>query len=176
MRAVLETERLKLRELEPGDAAALALVLSDAAAMRFYPAPLDRPKVDAWIARNRARYQTDGSGLWAVEWRASGRLVGDCGLVRQSLEGVTDSVLEVGYHVLPDWQGRGIATEAAAACLKHAHERLGAARLYAFVRPENLPSRRVAEKLGMHVERTLVRGEGDFLHEIWVRELSASGR
>ncbi len=91
--------------------------------------------VDDWIARNRARYDDNGFGLWAVEWSKDGSFVGDCGLVMQSLE--ETGVVEVGYHVLPAWQRRGIATEAALACRDYARDVLQVGKLYAFVRPEN---------------------------------------
>jgi len=60
---------------------------------------------------------------------------------------------------------------AALACRDFARDVLHLSRLHAFVRPENEPSRRVAGNIGMHVDRTLVRGVGDFLHEIWAVDL-----
>ncbi len=166
---ILNTRRLRLRKLEAADAGALAKVLCDPAAMRWYPRQYSRMEVDDWIARNRARYDDDGFGLWAVEWSKDGSFVGDCGLVLQSLE--ETRVVEVGYHVLPAWQRRGIATEAALACRDYARDVLRVGKLYAFVRPENEASRRVAAAMGMQVEKSLVRGAGDFLHEIWATEL-----
>ena len=61
--------------------------------------------------------------------------------------------LPLGYHVRTAWQGRGLATEAAAACREHARDVLGLKRLIAIIDPRNRPSQRVAEKLGMAVER-----------------------
>jgi RimJ/RimL family protein N-acetyltransferase len=55
----------------------------------------------------------------------------------------------VGYHVLPRWQGRGLATEAAAACRDLARDRIGSDELVAIIHPENVASRRVAERIGM---------------------------
>jgi RimJ/RimL family protein N-acetyltransferase len=67
--------------------------------------------------------------------------------------------LEVGYHVRTAAQGRGYATEAAAACRDHARTVLGATRLIAIIHPDNQPSRRVAEKIGLRPEkRALVHG------------------
>ena len=61
--------------------------------------------------------------------------------------------LEVGYHVRADLQGRGYATEAAAACRDHARDALGSPELVAIIHPANTASRRVAEKIGMrHVD------------------------
>jgi RimJ/RimL family protein N-acetyltransferase len=61
--------------------------------------------------------------------------------------------IEVGYHVRSALQGRGRATEAAAACRDHARDVLGLERLIAIIDPRNRPSQRVAEKLGMVLER-----------------------
>ena len=63
MGEILETARLILRQFVPGDAAALAQVLSDPETMRYYPAPFNRAQVDEWIERNLRRYREDGDGL-----------------------------------------------------------------------------------------------------------------
>jgi RimJ/RimL family protein N-acetyltransferase len=84
--------------------------------------------------------------------RDTGEFVGDCGLTRQQVEGSTE--IEVGYHVRTAFQGRGLATEAAAACRDFARDVLKVERLIAIIDPHNRPSQRVAEKLGLVVERT----------------------
>src|SRR5271154_4789363 len=87
---VLRTQRLTLREFEPGDSGALAAILCDPETMRYYPVPFDRVAVADWIQRNRTRYVDDGHGLWAMILDSSGELIGDCGLVRQSVDGVDE--------------------------------------------------------------------------------------
>jgi ribosomal-protein-alanine N-acetyltransferase len=144
---ILETERLLLREFVPDDVDALAAVISDPETMRFYPEPRDRAGVESWIERNRRRYRDDGHGLWAMVLKSSGEVVGDCGLARQTVDDVDE--IEIGYHVRRDLWGRGLAPEAAAACRDYGFERLGAKQLISLIRPENLPSRRVAEKVGL---------------------------
>ena len=145
--AILETDRLLLREFVPGDVNALAAVISDPETMRFYPEPYDRTGVESWIERNRRRYRDDGHGLWAMVLKSSGEVIGDCGLTRQSVDGVDE--IEIGYHVRRDQWGRGLAPEAARACRDYGFERLDAERLISLIRPENFPSRRVAEKVGL---------------------------
>jgi ribosomal-protein-alanine N-acetyltransferase len=151
---ILETERLLLREFFPNDVDALALVLSDHETMRFYPAALDRAGVAAWIERNRRRYTEAGHGLWAMVLKSSGEVVGDCGLSRQTVDG-TDEI-EIGYHVRRDLWGQGYAPEAARACQGYGFARLGADRLISLIRPENLPSRRVAEKTGLSLWKEVI--------------------
>lgn len=145
--AVIETERLLLREFVPEDVDALASVISDAETMRFYLKPYDRAGVESWIERNRRRYGEFGHGLWAMVLKSSGEMIGDCGLARQSVDEVEE--IEIGYHVRRDMWGKGLAPEAAAACRDYGFAKLGLGRLIALIRPQNLPSRRVAEKIGM---------------------------
>jgi RimJ/RimL family protein N-acetyltransferase len=72
--------------------------------------------------------------------------------------------LEVGYHVVPALQGRGYATEAAAASRDFARTVLGATRLIALIGPDNRPSQRVAEKIGLRPEkRAIVHGGRDVI-------------
>ena len=144
---ILETARLHLREFVPEDANALEAVLGDPVAMQYYPAPFDRKAVESWIEKNTGRYQHDGHGLWAMVLKQSGELIGDCGCTLQEVEGKSE--LEIGYHVRRDLWGNGYATEAAQACMQHAFVKLGAARVISMIRPENMPSRRVAEKNGL---------------------------
>jgi len=133
----------------PADADALALVLSDPVAMRFYPVPYDRAGVEEWIARNIRRYREYGYGLWAMVLKSSGEMIGDCGLTVQDVDGVNE--IEIGYHVRRDLWGQGLATEAARGCRDYGFDRLAVDRLISLIRPENLQSRRVAEKNGMSV-------------------------
>ena len=146
---ILQTPRLVLREFIPPDADALAQVLSDPETMRYYPAPYDRAGVEQWIERNRQRYQDDGVGLWAMELTKTQELIGDCGITRQQVEGET--LYEIGYHLRRDFWGQGLATEAAIACRDWAFTHLKAERVISLIRPENLPSRRVAQRSGMTV-------------------------
>ncbi len=167
---ILETERLVLREFEPEDLDALLKVLGDPVAMQYYPAPFDRAGVEAWIRRNMERYARDGFGLWGIVLKDSRELIGDCGCVLQKVEGRQE--IEIGYHVRRDLWGRGLATEAAAACMLHAFGSLGMKRIISMIRPENMASRRVAEKNGLVCERVVFwRG---YEHCVYLKELHGS--
>jgi [ribosomal protein S5]-alanine N-acetyltransferase len=146
---ILETPRLLLREFTPEDANALAQVLSEPETMRYYPSPYDRAGVEQWIERNRQRYQHDGVALWATELNGTQELIGDCGIILQQVEG--EPLYEIGYHLRRDHWGQGLATEAAIACRDWGFENLKTSRLISMIRPENLPSRRVAERNGMTI-------------------------
>jgi len=170
---ILDTPRLILREFSIDDVDALACVLSDPETMRFYPAPLDQAGVEQWIARNRRRYAKDGHGLWAMISKASGELIGDCGLTIQEVDSASE--VEIGYHVRRDHWGQGLAPEAARACRDFGFAHLHVQRLISLIRPENLPSRRVAEKNGMTVWKEVMRA--NLLHLVYSiqRETAAGG-
>jgi len=146
---IMETSRLFLREFVAGDVDALALVLSDPETMQHYPAPYDRAGVEEWIARCRQRYRDDGVALWAMVLKSRGELIGDCGIIRQEVEG--EQFFEIGYHLRRDLWGQGFATEAATSCRDWAFAHLPVDRVISLIRPENAPSRRVAERNGMTV-------------------------
>ncbi|MFI0940515.1 GNAT family N-acetyltransferase [Streptomyces sp. NPDC021020] len=150
----LPTARLAFRQMTEADLDPMAALLGDPDVMRHYPQPKSREEAADWIAWNRRLYREEGHGLWIVTLRDTGAFVGDCGLTPQLIEGVTE--IEVGYHVRAALQGQGYATEAAAACRDFARDVLDAKRLIAIIRPENAPSRRVAEKIGLPFERTAI--------------------
>jgi RimJ/RimL family protein N-acetyltransferase len=151
---ILETNRIILREFCLDDVDALSIVLSDAETMRFYPSPYDRAGVETWITRNMSRYAKDGHGLWAMILKTSGELIGDCGPTVQEVDGTNE--VELGYHLRRDRWGRGLATEAVCACRDLVFERLAVDHIISLIRPENLPSRRVAERVGMKVWKDVV--------------------
>ena len=146
----IETARIVLRPLTPEDEAALATVLSDAETMRWYPRPFTGDEVREWIERQLGRYSSSAGLLGLVE-KQTGRLIGDCGPVWQEVEGRTE--LEIGYHVSRERWNQGFATEAARVVIDYAFENLGVERVVSMIRPENLASRRVAEKNGLTLER-----------------------
>jgi [ribosomal protein S5]-alanine N-acetyltransferase len=152
---VLQTQHLTLREFESEDVDALAAILSDPETMRYYPISFDRAAVVDWIERNRTRYANDGHGLWAMTLNSTGELIGDCGLVRQSVDEADE--IEIGYHVRRDLWGKGYATEAARACRDYGFTNFKIDRLISLIRPQNLASRRVAEKNGMTIWKEVTR-------------------
>jgi [ribosomal protein S5]-alanine N-acetyltransferase len=163
MKTILTTARLLLRELITEDADALARVICDPQTMQFYPMRFERPDADQWIERNRRRYETDGHGLWAVVLRETGDMIGDCGVTLQDVE--QERLLEIGYHLRRDQWGHGFATEAAQACRDWAFAQLETDFVISLIRPENEPSRGVAERNGMSVWKRVMYA--DLLHDIF---------
>ena len=163
----LETERLRLRPFaaDLSDTDAFWQVMGDPVSMKWYPAPFDREATRRWIERQLERYETDGSGLLVIEDRATGALLGDCGASFQDVDG--RSLLELGWHVLRARQGEGIATEAGGACRDWAFATLRPPFLISLIRPENVASWRVAEKLGFDIwEGTIRAGWGHVVYRL----------
>ena len=143
----LLTPRLRLRPFEPDDAEAVFAVFSDPGVGRWVGgthASLDDSR--AMIERTRARQRDGGLAMWAAEERESGVLIGEVGLQPLELAGPE---VEIGWTLGRAWWGRGYATEAAAAWLAAGFTSLRLEEILATVLPENAPSHRVAEKLGM---------------------------
>jgi [ribosomal protein S5]-alanine N-acetyltransferase len=150
---VLETKRLILREMDLHDLDDLLEVFSDPEAMQFYPKPFDRQMTQKWIERNIQRYDRDGFGLWALILKQTGKPIGDCGLVVQEVDGVEE--IEIGYHLRRDLCGKGLATEAAQACRDYGFSQLGFNKLISLINPDNIASRRVAEKNEMRLVKEI---------------------
>ena len=147
----LETVRLLLRTYRLDDLDDLHAMFSDPGHMMWYPAPFDRETTRVWLDRQITAYSTRGYALWIVEDRASGAFLGTAGPSLLIVEDVDE--VEIGWHTRPGRKGEGIAPEAGAAARDWAFANLEVDHLIALVRPENRPSGRVAEKIGMRVDR-----------------------
>jgi ribosomal-protein-alanine N-acetyltransferase len=149
----IETPRLRLRPFTLEDAVELHRVWGDPASERWggpYPRPETVADTRRYLEPIVAEQAARGYSLWAVVERASGRIVGDCGLFLAN--GVGPDV-ELAYGLGRAWWGRGYATEAASACLRVGFGEVGLRRIVADADPANAASLRVLEKLGFEVER-----------------------
>ena len=143
---ILETERLRLREMEADDYDALYAVLADPDIMQHYPYAFDEARVRGWIERNRERYRIFGFGLWAVCLKQTGEMIGDCGLTMQLIGGVIKP--EIGYHIRADMQRKGYAREAARAVRDWAFAHTPFNVIYSYMKYTNEPSARAAVSWG----------------------------
>jgi ribosomal-protein-alanine N-acetyltransferase len=154
---MLETRRLILRKMTMEDLDDLLCIFSDPKVMQSFGGVLfDRARMKQWLLRNLNHQDQYGYGLFSVILKESGELVGDCGLEHTEVEGSPE--VEIGYDFLSAYWGRGLATEAACAVRDYAFRELGLPRVISLIRPGNLASIRVAEKIGMAKEKECVRG------------------
>jgi RimJ/RimL family protein N-acetyltransferase len=146
---VIETERLVLRGWREDDFSAYAEMAADPEVMEFVGGALEGPQAWRQMAMFAGHWLLRGYGTWAVERRADGAVLGRAGLWNP--EGWP--ALEVGWTLARHAWGHGYATEAARAAIEWTWSELGAPRLISLIAPENARSIRVAERLGMHLDR-----------------------
>jgi len=127
--------------------------------MTFYPRPKTRDEAFAWLNRNLALYKECGFGFGLIASLASSDFLGYCGIRPLDLDGASE--IEIGWHTKKTCWNQGIATEAALATRDLAFGRFRLSRLVAIIHPDHTASRRVAEKIGMHSERTTILEEYD---------------
>ena len=144
--AVIETERLYLREMTENDFEALNKVLSDPEIMLYYPCEFDEEKVKNWIQRNIERYRIFGFGLWAVCLKETNEMIGDCGLTMQFINGQIKP--EIGYHIRADKQRKGYAKEAASAVRDWTFSNTPFNIVYSYMKYTNEASARTAISYG----------------------------
>ena len=155
----LETKRLFLREMTPGDFDALYAVLADSDIMRHYPYTFDEARVKNWINKNIERYRVFGFGLWAVCLRSTGEMIGDCGLTMQNINGTI--LPEIGYHIAKAHQRRGYASEAAQAVCDWTFLHTPFGMVYSYMKKDNIPSAAVARANGMRQLDVFTDSEGE---------------
>jgi [ribosomal protein S5]-alanine N-acetyltransferase len=170
MKSILETPRLILREMSLADLDFIAAMLAHPEVMHYWPKCYNREEASDWIGRQQKRYATDGVGYWLALDKTSGQPVGQAGLLILRVDGVQE--IGLGYIMHRPFWRRGFASEAATGSLDYAFEKLGRKRVIALVRPENFPSRGLAVKLGMKVEKSTPHA--DYLHLVFVSLRSAS--
>ena len=157
----LETERLRLRMFRESDLEAYARMCADPEVMRHLGDGKTLSRADAWrqMAGILGHWHLRGYGLWAVEERATGMLVGRIGHINP--EGWPG--FELGWMLGREHWGKGYATEGARAALDHAFVALDRAHVISLIRPDNRASVRVAERLGERLEGRVQLFGGDAL-------------
>ena len=153
----IETPRLLIRALRREDIPASIALWTDAGVTRYMGGPRDTALLQRVYEEELSRPEPPRHSLWPIVERATGRIIGECGLVEKDVEGRPE--IELVYLLAPDVWGRGYATEAAAA-MRDAALASGIPRLIALIDPDNPASAAVARKIGMQLEREVVRPGG----------------
>lgn len=161
----LETERLLLRSLEPADIESELSLWADPQVMLFMGGPRDPERVRRILEDEIAEPLAGPLGQWPLVEKASGAVVGDCGLISKEVDGRSE--VELVYVIASSAWGHGYATEVGAALLGYARGELGLSRVVSLIEPGNAASKHVAGKLGMHLETVITRPDGGE-REVWV--------
>jgi RimJ/RimL family protein N-acetyltransferase len=150
--SAIETDRLILRNWREEDRPAFFELNADPDVMRFFEKTRSRAEADAVLDRFVREIDRDGYGFWAVELREIGEVIGFTGLRDIDFDEPFTPAVEIGWRLLTPYWGNGYATEAARACLAYGFEQMGLDEIVSFAVPENRPSRRVMERIGMRRE------------------------
>jgi RimJ/RimL family protein N-acetyltransferase len=164
---ILETERLILRHQVLEDLDALYALYCDPEITRYIPdAPTNYEETREELEWHRNGHPRHPElGLWATIHKESGAFIGRCGLLPWRIDGREE--VEVAYTMARAYWGQGLATEAARAILQYGFQTLNLTRLVCLIDPENIASQRVAEKIGMTLERKLDGLDGDGI-PVWI--------
>jgi ribosomal-protein-alanine N-acetyltransferase len=155
--ALLETPRLTLRPFREEDVDLLSGLMANQDFMRFSLGPYTHEQTLGFLQRILAWQNVNKPSLFAAVHRSNGMLLGYCGFYHQHIDDVDE--IEIGYRMHPDYWNQGLTTEAALAVRDHAFQDLKLPRVISLIHPENIPSQRVAEKIGMSLEKqTIYRG------------------
>ena len=152
--AIAHTQRLRLEKIDRFYRASLIDLLTNKHVHRYFPHTPDEEEALAFYERIQTGYAEDQFSYWAVIREEDDQFLGICGLLKQIIRGVSE--VEVGYRLLDQFWGQGYATEAAQACLDYANDQLNLPSVIALIRPENIPSSKVALRLGMKPEGNVI--------------------
>lgn len=160
---ILETNRLILRRLLPDDLDDLFALYRDPEIRRYFPEGTltyeeTREELE-WFLNGHPDHPE--LGLWATIHKGTGEFIGRCGLLPWTIEGCEE--VEVAYLLAKPYWRQGLGTEVARAILHYGFEQLQLSRLICMMYPENLASVKVAQNMGMTLEKELEDEGGPFL-------------
>jgi ribosomal-protein-alanine N-acetyltransferase len=156
---ILETERLTLRHQQASDVAPLVDLWADPDVTRYMGGPRGRAWLQSAFEETARDPYAERYDLWPLVEKETGQVIGHCGLLDKEVEGRPE--IELTYVLASSAWGKGYATEIGQALKGYAFEEMGLGRLIALIEPENSASERVAEKVGMRLEKEVVRPGGE---------------
>lgn len=161
MAIILETPRLLLRHLEMQDIQELYSLYQDIDIRRYFPDGVltydDTREELEWYLHGHPQYHK--LGLWATIHKESGKFIGRCGMLPWEIDGKPE--IEIAYLLGKEFWHQGLAREAAYGVLFYGFEKLHLTRLICLMHPENIASRKVAERIGMKLESQVNDVAGD---------------
>lgn len=149
-----ETDRLLTRFLVKDDYKAWSDFLSDNESIRYLPESRFNSAEEwakFWVNKQINRYKEKTYGLHALIEKKTGILIGQCGLLLQDVDGIKE--VEVGYHIIHNYRGKGFATEAAKAFKTFALDKQQCDSVISIIHTDNITSQSVAKKNGMQIEQ-----------------------
>ena len=154
----LETERLILRRVDNNDYKEVLALRSNPETMKYIPRPLLKNNEDALahIVMIESKIENNEGINWAITIKGNPQLIGVIGHYRIQPENYR---AEIGYMILPEFNGQGIVTEAVKEAVKYGFDIMKLHSIEAVIDPENLASAKVLEKNGFVKEAHLKENE-----------------
>lgn len=150
---ILKTQRLILRPWSEKDLEPFAKMNADPRVMEYFPATLSKTESDQLAQRLQAKINEKDWGFWAVSIPGIAEFIGFIGLNhvdRESFSAPFTPAVEIGWRIAFEHWGKGYATEGAKAALAYGFETLNLNEIVSFTAVQNMRSRRVMERIGMH--------------------------
>jgi len=141
----LKSPRLGFRTWSAGDFQLARILWGNLEVSKSLGGPFSESQIHERLAREISLQSAHNLQYWPVFLRTNDEFVGCCGLHPYDLE---KQIFELGYHLCPQFWGKGLATEAAQSVISHAFGTLGVNHLFAGHHPDNAVSKRILEKLG----------------------------
>ncbi|HEY2719306.1 MAG TPA: GNAT family N-acetyltransferase [Solirubrobacteraceae bacterium] len=161
----LSSERLLLRRWRASDAEPFAAINEDPRVMELLPSCLTRAESDSYMQSIEAHFDAHRYGLWALQLRDSGELIGLTGLNTVAFDAHFTPAVEVGWRLAHSAWGNGYATEAARIALGFAFEQAGLREVVSMTTTLNVRSQAVMQRIGMGRDEA-----DDFIHPLAARE------
>jgi RimJ/RimL family protein N-acetyltransferase len=159
--AVIETDRIIMRNWQDGDLEQLFEINQDPRVMEYFPKLQDREYTNNIIERSKRLYGEKGYGFFACELKSTGEFIGFVGLWDTHFDAHFTPAVEIGWRLAYKHWGQGYATEAAKAVLDYAFNKLNLPEIVSLAAVGNRRSRNVMEKIGM-----IEDPEGEFEHPL----------
>lgn len=155
MKKILETERLALYDFEVEDAPFVQRLVNSPGWLRFIGDRHIHTLADAELYLLNSIipvYKEFGFGFWQIRLKDTDTPIGMCGITKRIYLNNPD----LGYALLPQYEGKGYAYEAVVATIAYARDTLHLPRLLAIARPDNAASIKLLEKASLRFEKTLL--------------------
>lgn len=156
-----ETERLKFRLLTQDDFNDWLPLFQEPRVAEFLGMDTSlspRQHCEEWFKKSLGRYETETGGMNVLVDKVSEKMVGQCGLLIQDIEG--EQFMEIGYSILPEYWGKGYASEAAIKCKEFAFKNNFTDAIISMVHVDNIGSETVAKRNGMTLFKHIANYKG----------------
>lgn len=146
----INTHRLILRQWQDSDLTPFATLNADPRVREFFPGLMSREESDHSVKLMSDHIARCGWGLWAASLIDTGEFIGFIGLEEVYFQAHFTPAVEIGWRLAFNHWGKGYATEGAKAVLAYGFENLNLEEVVSFTAVQNMRSRRIMEKIGMH--------------------------